>query len=133
MPAKHSGYLRTSMPDVPLIRPGTWREHAACRNHPHLPPEVWDDSLAGSECAVDRGNRIRAAQWVCKHRCQVRQECLADVDLHYDDGVRGGVDLRDLRREGREFRRLLELGVDERAARVLAQRQPQRPGTRRSA
>lgn len=83
----------------PRIPPETWREQAACRDHPTLLPQAWDDSVTedgagGPESR--RAKRVAAAIAVCKG-CPVRDACLADVDLAYDEGVRGGVDLRELR------------------------------------
>lgn len=82
-------------PPVDLIRPEGWRALAACNGHPSLPANTWDDSLQdGPE--PGRTERIAAAVAVCK-TCPVRVPCLDDVDLRFDEGVRGGVDLREWR------------------------------------
>jgi hypothetical protein len=78
----------------------TWRDHAICRDHPRLKPEAWDDSVMndGGDYLNHRAERVTAARAVCLAECPVRLQCLADVDLEWDDGVRGGVDLRELKR-----------------------------------
>jgi Transcription factor WhiB len=95
-----SHYLRISSPPDSHVRPGGWRDHALCRDHPTLPPSTWDDSLGTvderHEHPAQRAARVARAVAVCE-RCPVRMACLADVDLRYDEGVRAGVDLRQLR------------------------------------
>lgn len=75
---------------------GNWRARAACFKHPRLKPSTWDDTC-GREPDDVRTQRIAAAKTVCRTECPVRQQCLDDVDLRHDEGVRGGEDLRDLR------------------------------------
>lgn len=71
----------------------SWREHAACLNHPRLKPSAWDDDIVGHrEPPGSRARRVTAAKAVCLG-CPVIGPCLADVDLDYD---RGGHDLRDI-------------------------------------
>lgn len=89
---------RPTTPPVNLARE-PWREHAACRNHPRWPATTWDDSLAeGLEHSAGRDHRINIAKAVCRVECPVTAQCLRDVDLEWDEGVRGGVDLRLLKR-----------------------------------
>lgn len=90
---------RPAPPPVDLARE-SWRDRAACRNHPTLRPSTWDDSVMdeqGCYGGEQRTRRIAAAIAVCNHHCPVRMECLRDTNLEWDDGVRGGIDLRDLR------------------------------------
>lgn len=80
---------------------GEWRDHALCRNHPSVPPETWDDTLLNAKGEAKERNgkreaRVERAKAVCD-RCPVRLACLADVDLDFDEGIRGGVDLRDMK------------------------------------
>lgn len=91
-----------STPPPPELTAGNWRNRAACHNHPRLKPTAWDDDLVGvRETAKNREKRIKAAKTVCRTECPVRQQCLDDVDLDYDEGVRGGEDLRDVRSAAR--------------------------------
>lgn len=95
-PALH----RTFIPPYEIVRAGeTWRIQAACQDHPVLRPEAWDDSVDGdrAEGGERRVKRIAAAVDVCRNECPVCAECLRDADLEWDEGVRGGVDLRQLR------------------------------------
>lgn len=93
-------YLRTSPPALGQVKADSWRERAACRSHPTLPPRTWDDSVTLDDDRQEdwrqRAARINAAIAACGF-CPVKAPCLADVDLAYDEGVRGGVDLRRLR------------------------------------
>lgn len=75
-----------------------WRAEAACYENKWLSPSAWDDSALGEGREDDeaRKRRIAAAIHVCETQCPVRAECLRDVDLELDSGVRGGVDLRRL-------------------------------------
>jgi hypothetical protein len=83
-----------------VLRGDPWRNRATCRDHPTLPASTWDDTVTNSydqrETRQQRETRIEQAKAVCR-RCPVQGDCLADVDLAYDEGVRGGIDLRDLR------------------------------------
>lgn len=85
---------RSTPPAFRLIHSDGWRDRAACANHPTLLPRTWDD-----EDELDRRSarpkRIAAAIAACR-TCPVAVPCLADVDLDYDRGVRGGIDLRQL-------------------------------------
>jgi hypothetical protein len=81
--------LRTS------LTPGGWRDRAACDNHPTLPPATWDDHV-DDETGPQRVKRVAAAKAACR-ACAVRAECMADVELEFDSGVRGGEDLREVR------------------------------------
>lgn len=97
--------LRETAPPAGHVRIDSWRDHAACNQHPTLPPSTWDDVSDGDGAGrpgtdTRRARRISTAKAVCDG-CPVKNECLADVDLAFDDGVRGGIDLRDLRRHGR--------------------------------
>lgn len=65
----------------------TWREQAACNNHPRGP--LWDETVHG-ETRTQQVARHKAAIRICKG-CPVASECLADVDWSVDEGVRGGV------------------------------------------
>lgn len=87
----------TAIPGYEIVPAGeTWRNAAACRDHPTLRPETWDDHPSDErERPEKRERRISAAIAVCKG-CAVRLECLRDADLEWDSGVRGGVDLRTL-------------------------------------
>jgi hypothetical protein len=94
-------YLR--IPTIPaLTRMPTlaaWRDDALCNGHPH--PEWWDDSTGDEdkhENKAAREARTWRAKTVCGN-CPVKAECWADVDLDYDEGVRAGQDLREVRRE----------------------------------
>lgn len=98
MPAHHRPYLRTT--GHPHIPPESWRERALCLGH-DLPPQTWDDTVGDYEIgdrehASMRAARVERAKSVCR-RCPVIDDCLRDVDLKWDEGVRGGVDLRELR------------------------------------
>lgn len=99
--AARPSYLRADAPPLNFVRPGGWRERAACRRHPQLPPQTWDDSLGAEgesrESADGRAKRVAKAIAVCNTECPVKAFCLATVDLRYDEGVRGGIDLRRLR------------------------------------
>lgn len=96
-----------STPPPPEVTRGSWREHAACRNHPRLPPSAWDDAPGPGrrETAEQRAVRTSQARAVCRTECPVRQRCLDDVDLNYDEGIRGGEDLRDVRAAARRASR----------------------------
>lgn len=90
--AAHKGYPRVDLAREP------WRLLAACRDHPRLKPEAWDDSIAAEqENPLTRKRRTDAAKDVCNKECPVKAECLRDVDLEWDEGIRGGLDLRDLK------------------------------------
>lgn len=100
-PALH----RTFIPPYEIVRAGeTWRRLAACQDHPVLRPEAWDDSVDGdrAEGGERRVKRIAAAIAVCKDECPVVTACLRDVDLEWDEGVRAGIDLRELKRAWRK-------------------------------
>jgi hypothetical protein len=88
----------TPTPPPERFTAGDWRNDAACADHPRLKPEAWDDTTDsdGMGTASVRWKRIAAAIKVCRTECPVRDACLADVDLRWDEGVRGGVDLRRL-------------------------------------
>lgn len=96
-------YLRGTPP--PSFEGGqvdSWRDRAACHNHARLLPSTWDDSVmtdddARRDAPAARAKRIAAAKAVCRTECPVREACMEDVDLDYDEGVRGGEDLRDVR------------------------------------
>lgn len=92
-----------STPPPWAVTAGSWRARAACRDHPRLKPAAWDDSPGPGyrETTETRAKRISAAKAVCRAECPVRVPCLADVDLSYDEGVRGGEDLRDVRAAAR--------------------------------
>lgn len=95
-------WLRSTPPPAAYLRPGGWRERAACLDHPTLPPSTWDDSLTADdgearETVADRQARISVAKLVCRTVCPVRAECMAAVNLNWDEGVRGGEDLRVVR------------------------------------
>jgi hypothetical protein len=97
-------WISVTPPPADLIRPGGWRDQAACHNHPTLPAATWDDTTTtddGRRGDKSRAARIAAAIDVCK-TCPVRIPCLDDADLRWDEGVRGGVDLRDLRRHRKD-------------------------------
>lgn len=85
-----------------LVAREPWRLQAACRNHPLWVPSTWDDNPdLGREEPKQRKRRIEAAKAVCRG-CPVRVECLRDVNWDLDEGVRGGEDLRELRRRLRK-------------------------------
>lgn len=84
---------KSTPPPLTLVPLGGWRDDAACADHPTLLPHTWDDDSELDRGAGHRQQRIAAAIAVCS-TCPVAQPCLADVDLAYDRGVRGGVDLR---------------------------------------
>ena len=88
-----------STPPPLQVTTGVWRDAAACRNHPRLPASAWDDAPGPGRRETDGGRaaRIAAARAVCRTECPVRQACLDDVHLDYDEGVRGGEDLRVLK------------------------------------
>lgn len=90
---------RDTPPPITLVQLGGWRDRAVCRNHPTLPASTWDDSVPadGRGGALShRRDRIASAIAVCLNSCPVVDECRAAVDLDYDEGVRGGEDIRDL-------------------------------------
>lgn len=93
----HDPYRPSMTSPPPELTRGEWRNRAACLNHPRLKPEAWDDHCDedGYGDRSRRPKRIAAAIAVC-NACPVRAECLDDVDLRWDRGVRGGVDLRAL-------------------------------------
>lgn len=95
-----------STPPPLAVTTGTWRDQAACHNHPRLKPQAWDDSLGPGlfETKEKRAERTAAACRVCRTECPVRAECLDDVDLDYDEGIRGGEDIRDLKERRRRAR-----------------------------
>lgn len=84
---------------------GQWRDEAACFGHPTLPAHTWDDTAPGEGAGhiAAREARIHRAKNVCR-TCPVKAECATDVDLDYDEGVRGGEDLRDVRAAARRAR-----------------------------
>lgn len=88
-----------STPPPLAVTTGEWRSHAACHNHPSLPAVTWDDDpgVGRRETGDQRAQRTARARKVCRTQCPVREQCLGDVDLDYDTGIRGGEDLRDLR------------------------------------
>lgn len=94
--------LRDTAPPIGHVQVDSWRDRAACNNHRTLPASTWDDSADGDKCGriSHREERIEQAKAVCG-TCPVKDQCLADVDLAFDDGVRGGVDLRQLREAAR--------------------------------
>jgi hypothetical protein len=77
-----------------LVQSDSWPDRAACADHPTLLPHTWDDE-SDRDTARSRPAQIAAAIAACR-TCPVAMPCLADVDLDYDRGVRGGVDLREL-------------------------------------
>lgn len=95
MPAVWSAPPRSTPPPLGLVAPGGWRDEAACADHPTLLPRTWDDDSELDRRAGQREKRIAAAVAVCR-TCPVQDPCLAAVDLNYDRGVRGGVDIRRL-------------------------------------
>lgn len=107
-----------STPPPRAVTTGSWRAQAACRDHPRLKPSAWDDSPGPGhrETAETRAKRIAAAKAVCRKECPVREACLADVDLFYDEGVRGGEDLRDVRAAARRAAKRTALADFARAA-----------------
>lgn len=95
---------RSTPPPITLTT-GEWRAHAACHDHPRLKAAAWDDGILGvREPGEQRAKRIAAAKAVCWNECPVRQQCADAVDLDYDEGVRGGEDLRDVRADRRRAR-----------------------------
>lgn len=93
-------------PDYEIVPAGdTWRNKAACRDHETLLPQAWDDVTCDDngrrETGRQRAMRVAAAKTVCDTECPVKHACLAAVDLRWDEGVRGGIDLRNLRRPKR--------------------------------
>lgn len=88
-------FVSVTPPPIGTFRPDSWRDSALCANHPTVPASAWDDNREG-ETEWDRGRRIATAIAVCGD-CPVRAECGLDVDLEWDEGVRGGVDLRKIR------------------------------------
>jgi len=94
-------YIPPVPPRLSAVDDTHWRNRAACLNHPTVPPWTFDDQAGnGKEDSAARARRIATAVAVCKG-CPVRDACLADVDLRFDEGVRGGVDLRKLRAKQR--------------------------------
>lgn len=90
----------TPPPATLLLAPPTeWRDDAACANHPTLPRETWDDvpSAGVRETHTVRQERVGRAKAVCRTECPVREQCLRDIDLRYDEGVHGGEDIRDIK------------------------------------
>lgn len=83
---------RSTPPPPQLMQSQDWRDEAACFQHPRLLPSTWDDENSDDRPGK-RWKRIAAAIAVCQ-TCPVREPCLDNVDLDYDRGVRGGVDLR---------------------------------------
>lgn len=100
MPRTIASHVRNTAPPAGFMPVDGWRARAFCRNHPMLPPSTWDDSLVTdgdvNETQQQRGARMGLAKAACGH-CPVQAACLAAVDLAYDEGVRGGIDLRELR------------------------------------
>lgn len=92
-----------STPPPLALTAGGWRRDARCRKHPTLPATTWDDAPGPGhrELTEVRDARIALAKKVCRTECPVRQQCLRDVDLRYDEGVRGGEDLREIKAEMR--------------------------------
>lgn len=97
----------STMPPPTGLTIGAWRERAICRNHPRLPPSTWDDTAPGEggRRGDARAARVQLAKAVCR-TCPVATQCLADVDLRFDEGIRGGEDLRDVRAARRRERRV---------------------------
>ncbi|TFV90418.1 WhiB family transcriptional regulator [Blastococcus sp. CT_GayMR16] len=94
-----------STPPPPELTTGAWRDRAACHDHPRLKPAAWDDGIVGiHETVQRRAKRIGRAKAVCRTECPVRWEVLAAVNLDYDEGIRGGEDLRDLKAARRRAR-----------------------------
>ena len=95
-----------STPPPLAVTTGSWRPLAACLRHPHVPASAWDDmpGPGRQEGPGGREQRVARAKAVCRTECPVREACLADVDLDYDEGIRGGEDLRDLKAARRRAR-----------------------------
>lgn len=88
------------VPPVDLARE-PWRLLAACAHHPTLTESTWDDHLTEErEHPARRAERVATAIAVC-NTCPVRLPCLRDVNLEWDSGIRGGIDLRTLKAKKR--------------------------------
>jgi hypothetical protein len=102
--AKDGRHGTTASPAYLLFPIGErWRSEAACLDHPDIPPAFFDDTLGDDEhreTRKERSERIERAKAVCR-TCPVMSECLRAVDLEWDSGVRGGLDLRELREKRR--------------------------------
>lgn len=72
---------------LPQIRLDGWRAQAACSTR--AAEGLWDDLLE-HESEVRRRSRHGEAMTICRTACPVREQCAADVDWRYDDGIRGG-------------------------------------------
>jgi hypothetical protein len=85
-----SSYLRATPPPEGFVPVDSWRAQAACFEHPRLRPETWDDTHPddSGRNGRNRPKRIKAAVLVCDTECPVKDACLLDVDLRYDEGVR---------------------------------------------
>jgi hypothetical protein len=70
----------------------TWLEKAKCAGHGE---PLWDGFVDG-ESAKQRAMRHERGKAVCR-RCPVAMECLLAVDTRFDDGIRGGHLLPDLK------------------------------------
>lgn len=113
----------------PPIPTDSWRADAACAGHKDL--TLWDASIPLPEKDAARHIRQAKAAAICNTRCDVREQCAADADWRFDEGVRGGHVLPMLNaRQGanaslrdQEMLRLLRAGVPlDEAARIVRRR-----------
>ena len=94
--------IKSGYPEVLLVARQGWREQAACQDRNRFPDaSLWDDMRGDGreemENAQQRQARIAQAKAVCRRLCPVMAECAATIDIQWDEGVRGGVDIRELR------------------------------------